>query len=88
MDEVLDAVKKMIDNCEAFVVQKSSESRREFEDIMINIKEENKRQFGEKSTNLRRKTEHILTVCRKLLKKVFTQQLGKCGIAFWNLFNA
>ena len=58
--------------------KKSSKSRQEFEDIMINIKEENKRQFEEEK-NLRRKTDHILTVCRKLLKKVFTQQLGKCG---------
>ena len=48
MDEVLDVVKKMIDNCKAFVVQKSSESMQEFEDIMINVKEENKRQFEEK----------------------------------------
>ena len=52
MDEILDVVKKSIDNCEAFIVQNSSESRREFEDIMINVKEESKRQFEEKNQQI------------------------------------
>ena len=77
MDEILDVVKKSIDNCEAFIVHNSSENRREFEDIMINVKEESKRQFEEKINKFEEENRTYIDSVQRTFKESIHTTIGQ-----------